>query len=87
MVGGRTAAALLGVASKTCSILLAAFLCSYRQTFSLAVLLASMLVYPYSSIDTIAAWKEAFHFIGQDTLTETIHIGKTPLKRDIQSVI
>ena len=36
------AAALWGVASRTCSIFLAAFLCSCRQAFSLAVKLASM---------------------------------------------
>ena len=37
MGGSRTAAALWGVASRTCSILLAAFLCSYRQAFSPSV--------------------------------------------------
>ena len=37
-----TASALWGAASMTCSILLAAFLCSYRQAFSPFVLLASM---------------------------------------------
>ena len=36
-VGGRIAAALWGVASRTCSILLAAFLCSCRQAFSSSV--------------------------------------------------
>ena len=35
VIGGRIAAALRGVASRTCSILLAAFLCSCRQAFSL----------------------------------------------------
>ena len=40
--GGCTAAALWGVASRTCSILLASFLCSYCQTFSPSVLFASM---------------------------------------------
>ena len=36
-VSGRRAAALSGAASRTCSILLAAFLCSCRQAFSLSV--------------------------------------------------
>ena len=36
-VGGRTAAALWSVASRTCSILLAVFLCSFRQAFSPSV--------------------------------------------------
>ena len=34
VVGGRTAAVLLGVASRTRSVLLAAFLCNCRQVFS-----------------------------------------------------
>ena len=37
VVGGRTAAALWGVASRTCSILLTASLCSCRQAFSSSV--------------------------------------------------
>ena len=37
LVGGRIAAALSGVASRTWSISLAAFLCSCRQTFSPAI--------------------------------------------------
>ena len=41
-VGGRTAAALYGAASRICSILLAAFLCSCRQAFSPSVSSASM---------------------------------------------
>ena len=36
-VRGRTAGALWGVATRTCSILLAAFLCSCRLVFSPAV--------------------------------------------------
>ena len=41
-VGGRTADAFWGVASRTCSKLLAAFLCSCRQSFSPSVYLTSM---------------------------------------------
>ncbi len=33
-VGGRRAAAFWSAVSGTCSVLLAAFLCSYRQSFS-----------------------------------------------------
>ena len=33
VVGGRTAIVLWGVASRTCSLLLAAFLCNCRQAF------------------------------------------------------
>ena len=40
-LGDRTAVVLRGVASRTCSIQLAAFLCNCRQAFSLYVLLAS----------------------------------------------
>ena len=49
MVGDLIDAALLGVASRTCLILLAAFLCS---------LVSVHLVHPYSSIDTTTAWKK-----------------------------
>ena len=42
VVGGRTAAALWGAASRTCSILLTSFLYNCRQAFSPYVLLASM---------------------------------------------
>ena len=41
-VGGRTAAALWGDGSMTCSILPTAILCSCRQAFSPFVLLASV---------------------------------------------
>ena len=43
VMGGRwpTAAVLSGVASRTCSVELAAFLCNCRQAFSPYVLLAS----------------------------------------------
>ena len=58
MVSGRTAAALWVVASRTCSILLAAFLCSCRQAFFPIRLVSVHVVYPYSSIDTTAAWKK-----------------------------
>ena len=34
MIGGRTAAALWSAATRTCSILLAVFLCSCHQAFS-----------------------------------------------------
>ena len=37
VMGGRTAAVLWGVASSTCSKLLAAFLCNCRQAFSSSV--------------------------------------------------
>ena len=43
MVSGRAAAALLGAASMTCSIMVAAFVRSCRQAFSTYVLLVSML--------------------------------------------
>ena len=55
MVGGRTAAALWGAASGTCSILLAVFLCN--SLFSIR-LLSVLVVHPYSSIDTTVAWKK-----------------------------
>ena len=42
VIGARTTAVLLDVSSRTCSILLVAFLCNYRQAFSPYVLLASM---------------------------------------------
>ena len=58
MIGGRTAAALWGVASRTCSILLAAFLCRCRQAFFSGRLVSVHVVHPYSSIDTITAWKK-----------------------------
>ena len=41
VMGGRWPYSLWGVASRTCSILVAAFLCNCRQAFSPAVLLAS----------------------------------------------
>ena len=41
MVGGRKAAVLRGVASRTCSIQLVAFLCNCRQAFSPYALLVS----------------------------------------------
>ena len=57
-VGGRTAAALWGVASRTCSKLLAAFLCSCCQAFFSIRLVSVHVVHPYSSINTTAAWKK-----------------------------
>ena len=51
MVSGRIAVVFWGVVSRTCSILLAAFLCSCRQV-------SVHEVHPYSSIDTISAWKK-----------------------------
>ena len=54
MVGGHTASALWDANSRTCSILLAAFLCSCRQAFSPYV----NVVHLYSSIDTTADWKK-----------------------------
>ena len=56
--GGHTAAALWGVASMTCSILLTAFLCSCRQAFFSIRLVSVHIVHPCSSIDTTAAWKK-----------------------------
>ena len=47
MVGGRTAAVLWSVTSRTCSIQIAAFSCNSVHV-----------VDPYSSIDTTAAWKK-----------------------------
>ena len=41
LFGGRIVGALGSVAARTCSILLAAFLCNYRLAFSSAVFLAS----------------------------------------------
>ena len=41
VVGGRTVAVLWGAVSRTCSILLAAFSCNWRQVFSPYVLLVS----------------------------------------------
>ena len=51
MVGSRTAAVLWSVASKTCSIQLAAFF------FSIHLVIIHV-VHPYSSIDMTAAWKK-----------------------------
>ena len=43
----------------TCSILLAAYLCSCRRAFFFFILLVSVhVVHPYSSINTTAAWKK-----------------------------
>ena len=58
MISGNTAAALRGAAPKTCLILLAAFLCNYRQGFFFIRLVIVYVVPPYSSIDTTAAWKK-----------------------------
>ena len=49
--GDRIVSALWGVAARTCSILLAAFLSNYR-------LVSVQVVHPCSSIDTTAAWKK-----------------------------
>ena len=56
-IGGRTAAALWGAASRTYSVLLAAFLSSCRQVFSIS-LVNIHVVHAYNSIDTTAAWKK-----------------------------
>ena len=58
MEGGRIAAVLWSVTSRTCSILLAAFLCSFRQAFFSIRLVRVQVVHPYISIDTTAAWKK-----------------------------
>ena len=53
--GGRIVGALLGVAARTCLILLASFLCS---RFFSGRFVSIQGVHPYSSIDTPAAWKK-----------------------------
>ena len=58
MVGGRTTVALWGAASRTCSILLAAFLYCYRQDFFSIYLVSVLLMLPYSS--TVARKKLRF---------------------------
>ena len=55
MVSGHTAAALWGAASRTCSILLTAFLCS---CFFSIHLVSVPVVHPYNNIDMTAAWKK-----------------------------
>ena len=58
-VGGRIVGALWVVASWTCSILSAAFLCNCRFVIV-------RVVHPYNSMDTTAAWKKLrFTFFGQ----------------------
>ena len=49
---------LWGVTSRTCSVLLAAFLCNCRLAFSSARFVSVRVVHPYSSIDTTGAWKK-----------------------------
>ena len=58
MVGGHIAASLLGVASRTCSILLAAFLCSCRQAFSYIYIY--LYGYKYIYIYICIFWKYFF---------------------------
>ena len=55
---GCTAAASWGTASRTSSVLLAAFVCSCRQVFFSIRLVSVHEVHPYSSIDTAAGWKK-----------------------------
>ena len=70
----------VGVASRTCSILLETFLCNYHLTFFSSCLVSVQVVHPYSSIDTTAAWKKLcfilsvrsdFHMI--DSLSIAVH--------------
>ena len=61
MGGGRIAAVLWDVASRTCSKLLAAFSCSLPSSYFSIRFVIVHVVHTYSSIDTTAA----FHFIGQ----------------------
>ena len=67
-------------ASRTCSILLAAFLCNCPLAFFSGRFLSVQVVHPYYSIDTTAAWKKLrfilsdwsdFHMI--DSLSIAIH--------------
>ena len=60
VVGGHTAAVLWGVASRTCSVQLVAFLCNCCSAFS--SLVSVHVVHPYSSIDMTVAMKK-LHFI------------------------
>ena len=60
IAGAHRAAALWGVASWTCSIFLAVFLCNCRQDFFSIRLVSEHVVHPYSSIETTAAW-ENYH--------------------------
>ena len=80
-VSHRIAAALLGVASRTCSKLLAAFLCSCRPAFFSSRLVSVYVGHLYSSIDTTSAWKKLrfilsvrsdFHMT--DSLSIAVHI-------------
>ena len=66
VVGCHIAAALWGTVSRTCSILLATFLCNYCQAFSPSVLSASMwciLIARYRHDRCLE--ETALHFIGQ----------------------
>ena len=84
VVGGRTAAVLWSVASRTCSIQLEAFLCNAVQIF-LHTFVSIHVVHPYSSIDMTAdmtTWplhKTAFYLIVRsdfymtDSLSITVH--------------
>ena len=74
MVGGPTEVALWVAASRTCSILLAAFLCSCL--FSIR-LVSVQVVHPYSSIDSTAAWKKLCFIllVGSDFhMTDSLYI-------------
>ena len=57
MINDRTAVALWGVASRSCSILLAAFLRNCRQVFFSIRLVSVHVEHPYSIIGMTAAWK------------------------------
>ena len=70
----------VGIAARTCSILLAAFLCNCRLAFFSSRLVNVQVVHPYSCIDTTAAWKKLrfilsvrsdFYMI--DSLSITVH--------------
>ena len=58
VMGSRTTATLSGVASRTSSVLRAAFLCNCCQAIFSVRLVSVHVVHPYTSIDTTAAWEK-----------------------------
>ena len=59
--GGRILGALWGVVARTCSILLATFLCNCCLASSPAVLFSVQVVHPYSSINMTTARKKLYY--------------------------